>query len=222
MPYATPPDESGSKQVDRQQQIRYGWALPFFVLFVVVTFGAFWPPGMRPAPQARWQMGAVAYGVDWTVHAFGNLLPFASVVLRALGFGGKRPLEIRIPVVLMLGIALLRIVIFFFVERWHYYFSDHIFLATSLMAMEAVEVRQCWTSSPLLFLNAVFCFGVMFEAWHTSRYYHTQLASMLALVVGSALFGGLSFPGLEEVLDRCCHRMPDKRSECQALIPNEA
>ena len=95
----------------------------------------------------------------------------------------------------------LRIVIFICVHPYNYYFSDHIFLLSSMVAQIQMSLAmtlqrresnagsdaELWFSVEYLLASVMLVF-ILFEAFITSWLYHTLLASWLAMLVSLITF----------------------------------
>mmetsp|Transcript_16332 Transcript_16332/g.42080 ORF Transcript_16332/g.42080 Transcript_16332/m.42080 type:complete len:222 (+) Transcript_16332:115-780(+) len=171
-----------------------------FLVAVVVGVA---PEGQRPAttPNRFW----ILVEDDQTIRRLGTFMPFVLPIVRWIccgSFQAKRPDQkdekIMHTFIMFLFLSLLRVGIYFQVREYHYYFSDHIFLCWSMLAMIAMELKFCELHPPscgntiVLCMNWMLVLAILVEAWTTSRYYHTRQATWTAFVCGGLLFGGIA------------------------------
>mmetsp|Transcript_16179 Transcript_16179/g.50888 ORF Transcript_16179/g.50888 Transcript_16179/m.50888 type:complete len:265 (+) Transcript_16179:48-842(+) len=125
-----------------------------------------------------------------------------------------------------LAIILFRLLFYLCMKNWHYFFSDHIFLITSIVGMVQMKLypahhdllkhgarKGCVAT---LVVGWLLVLMVLFESYVTVKYYHTLQASWTAFFTGGLMFGGVAFWWIRTV-------RPEGEARCQgyARAPEE-
>mmetsp|Transcript_29196 Transcript_29196/g.96915 ORF Transcript_29196/g.96915 Transcript_29196/m.96915 type:complete len:244 (-) Transcript_29196:93-824(-) len=172
-----------------------------YLCFTAAVVAGWLPKGERPnpdVPKERWVVMD-----DEVIRTFGPVVPFILLFVRALSLGTLRRkalLESKIPhtAVIFFWVTVLRFVTYIAIRDYHKYFSDHIYLCWSIVALLAMEMKHCELGSDgcgnrLVLLTAwVFMAAVLVESYVTARYYHTRLATATGFIAGALLFGSIA------------------------------
>mmetsp|Transcript_8292 Transcript_8292/g.15086 ORF Transcript_8292/g.15086 Transcript_8292/m.15086 type:complete len:241 (+) Transcript_8292:63-785(+) len=162
-------------------------------------------PIHRDALQPGGLLTWVADGVNVIIAGYGPLLPYMLLFVQCLDATVEETI-FEMPVLvcfcLWMLMTVVRIVVFIYVQPYHYYFSDHIFLLNSILAQLQMsmlmtckrhenepEEENAWMIVELAvaFAILVLC---LFEGFITSLLYHTLEASWMAFVVSTIIFQG--------------------------------
>mmetsp|Transcript_24874 Transcript_24874/g.37394 ORF Transcript_24874/g.37394 Transcript_24874/m.37394 type:complete len:169 (+) Transcript_24874:2-508(+) len=114
----------------------------------------------------------------------------------------------RAAFVVWILIVAFRLMVFLLISPYHYYFSDHIFLITSMVGMMQMKIyfahlahdksheadsNEANKNGPLATMLVGWILTVMLalEAFNTAKYYHTIQATWTAFFAGQVIFGGV-------------------------------
>mmetsp|Transcript_5464 Transcript_5464/g.12910 ORF Transcript_5464/g.12910 Transcript_5464/m.12910 type:complete len:211 (+) Transcript_5464:71-703(+) len=172
-----------------------------WILFVaVVCIGAGLPSDRPVKPHHTYLILA---DDDGMIRGVGTLLPLPIILLRiCLSAKGCQYQELekvyaQEELLCYGGISALRIALFLATCEYHYYFSEHIVLASALVAILSLEfvllrAAPCRRGAWLMYgLVWALLLAVLVEVYETAFHYHTRQATFLALCVGVLLFGSI-------------------------------
>jgi len=145
----------------------------------------------------------VIFVVQWRLLPYNLLVGDPNLIGRRcvdgfLGWQGRAFL-------LWLSMALLRVVLFMPLSFVNYYFSDHIFLVTCViaqietklflayLAFVSDDVKLALRGVVMLLFGWALVVALLLESWVTAMYYHTVMATWTAFVAGTILFGRLTW-----------------------------
>jgi len=198
----------------RHKDPSYLHFLPFLLLLAVVCIATL-------LPAEPWEPGAdntvrgPANTIDWIFRHFGPLLPFLVFALQwwclpydklckdaeVCFFAWKLSLAQCALLIWVLMMAA-RLLLYLPISKVHYWFSDHIFLVTCLLAQLQMKLflahsaprhRRGGNGARVVMVAGwSLTVVLLIESFMTARYYHTSQATWTALVCGTLLFGGVA------------------------------
>lgn len=200
--------------------------VPILMTFVVLVFGTMKGGGpVEPVPPRP--LPVVLF--DHVLQFFGPILVLVVFVPRCVVF--LRELDFLTPqhesmfswlpsgwfggtLAVWLFISVVRWILFLLTHPFHDYFSDHIFLIMSMIAMLQMELglgHVAHESNRPKGLFLVVCCWVLillllWDAWMTAMYYHTPRAVWTAFCVGVACFGTASVWWLQLLVQAANHK----------------
>ena len=191
--------------------------------------------------EQTWWLPRVADQVNGVISSEGPMLPYLLLVIQiCTGTVEQTDADLctwcgsgswlLFALMWWLSLTGLRIVIFICVHPYNYYFSDHIFLLSSMVAQIQMSLAmtlqrqesnagsdtQLWFSLECLLASVMLVF-ILFEAFITSWLYHTLLASWLALLASLVCFQLMTYMWV-----RILQRAPALKTEGSRKLMEDA